>query len=98
MKPLCSLLFFIFLLAFSELNAQTSSSLRIIGRAPASINVDIDSEAQILKARANFPFLMSYRRVREKERHYVVRVANEASLSLPGKHSSGPLILEIIAP
>ncbi len=99
MKPL-SLIFslLIFTLELTNLSAQTSSSLRIVGRAPASVNLDIDSEAQILKARANFPFLMSYRKAQEEGGHYVVRVANEADLALPGTPSKGPLILEIIAP
>lgn len=50
----------------------------------------------MLKARANFPFLMSYRKARDEEQNYVVRVAREGSFKLPG--SEGPIILEIIAP
>lgn len=97
MKPFCILI----LLAFLVLGplgsrAGTSSSLRIVGRAPASVDIDVDGQAQMLKARANFPFLMSYRKARDEEQNYVVRVAREGSFKLPG--SEGPIILEIIAP
>lgn len=96
MKPLL----FTFLTFFLTNPAQSEgqASLRIVGRVPSSVSVDIDPEEGILKARSNFPFLMSYKSEGDSETKYIVRMANEAESKLLYKNSPGPLILEIIAP
>lgn len=100
MKPF---IYFLHILAFftpliDSAYSESQTSLRIVGRVPASVSVDIDHEVGILKARSNFPFLMSYKNEGETKAKYVVRMAKEGESRLGTENSREPLVLEIIAP
>ena len=78
--------------------AQTSKSLRIEGRVPASVDVEIDAANQVLRARSNFPFFMTYKNATDEKNKYVVRMARENLLQLESSDAHDSMILEIIAP
>lgn len=88
----------ILLLPASLALAQTTKSLRLEGRVPASVDVEIDSTNQVLRARSNFPFFMTYKNAKDEKTKYVVRMAQENLRQFESADSPDSMILEIIAP
>ena len=87
-----------FILVSHSLYAGATGTLRIVGRMPASVDIAVDRQANLLTARANFPFLMSYSTTDQDEGTYVVRVANESVQTIEDISTLAPFVLEIIAP
>lgn len=98
MKPIYYLFLSPLLLLPSLGFGQTSKTLRLEGRVPASVNVEIDAANQVLRARSNFPFFMTYKNAGDEKTKYVVRMAQENLFQLESAYSNEPMVLEIIAP